>query len=460
MKKVTYFDVEYANSKNRSICQIGLICKDFDSGNEFYPPVDTLINPEDGFDSACMNVHGITESMVKDQPTFPEIWKDIEKYFTNSVIIGHNIAAADLDALTKTLRRYNIDIPELYYVCTLKIAKNLIPRFAIENYKLGTLCEYYGIQRKLAHNAYDDARVDEEVLHEIINEYNIELSVYVKRYEAKDCFEYEQYVSSPMIRKAISEFYGVVRGFSLDNKITPEERDYIAQWRDIYKSYSSQREIRKIVDSIDSILSDDVVTVSEVFDLQRVLKEYLDIVSTAPVTLATQILNGILEGIILDGEITVEESQSLRIWLYDNIYLSGHFPFDKVMCTLEKVLEDSVITSEESAVLTQTIRALLDPVESLKQEVHCVKDKHVCLSGTFAYGSGQKADVEEYVKEHGGYIDSSVKKSTDMLIIGARECAAYAHGTYGTKVKKAMEYNSKGCNIQIIKEEDFFAHVK
>ena len=46
-----------------------------------------------------------------------EISKDIEKYFTNAVVIGHNVASSDLDALVKNLRRYNLDIPEFYYIC-------------------------------------------------------------------------------------------------------------------------------------------------------------------------------------------------------------------------------------------------------------------------------------------------------------------------------------------------------
>ena len=65
-----------------------------------------------------------------------------------------------------------------------------------------------------------------------------------------------------------------------------------------------------------------------------------------------------------------------------------------------------------------------------------------------------KAEVEEYIVSHGGTIDKSVKKTTGILLIGDCECQAYSNGTYGTKVKKAMEYNSKGCNIQIIKEAD------
>ena len=45
-------------------------------------------------------------------------------------------------------------------------------------------------------------------------------------------------------------------------------------------------------------------------------------------------------------------------------------------------------------------------------------------------------------------------------MIGDCECQAYSNGTYGTKVKKAIEYNEKGANIQIIKEFDFFTNIK
>ena len=51
--------------------------------------------------------------------------------------------------------------------------------------------------------------------------------------------------------------------------------------------------------------------------------------------------------------------------------------------------------------------------------------------------------MEEYIIARGGIIDSGVKKTTDILMIGARECQAYSNGTYGIKVKKAMEYNMR-----------------
>ena len=115
-------------------------------------------------------------------------------------------------------------------------------------------------------------------------------------------------------------------------------------------------------------------------------------------------------------------------------------------------------TLSQSKEMTALICEMLNPVETLKSQVLSVEGKHVCLSGNFAYG--QKSDVEEYIVARGGTVDNGVRKTTDILMIGDCECQAYSNGTYGTKVKKAMEYNKKGCSIQIIKETDFFTTVK
>ena len=104
------------------------------------------------------------------------------------------------------------------------------------------------------------------------------------------------------------------------------------------------------------------------------------------------------------------------------------------------------------------INEMLNPVDCLKEEINSVDGKHVCLSGNFAYG--QKSDVEKFIISKGGSIDTSVKKTTDILMIGNCECQAYSNGAYGTKVKKAIEYNEKGCHIKIIKESDFFSSIK
>ena len=131
--------------------------------------------------------------------------------------------------------------------------------------------------------------------------------------------------------------------------------------------------------------------------------------------------------------------------MYDNIYLSNHYPFDKAIGLVDKVLEDGIVTKEESEYMTSIITDILNPVDALKEQINSVDGKYVCLSGNFTYGS--KSKVEEYITKRGGIIDKNVKKSTDILMIGNEECKEYSNGSYGTKVKKAIEYNEKGSNI-------------
>lgn len=435
------------------------MCENYSDGEPYYPEKNIYINPEDGFDDICVKIHGITKEKVKNEPTFPLIWKQIEKYFTNAIIIGHNVAGADLDALIKALKRYNLDIPEFYYICTLELAREYVPAYEVSDYSMSTLCKYFGVDIDSEHDAFDDACACADLFKAIIKKYSIDVKdIKVKKYNPCEVKEFSQFIASPVIRKAISEFYGVIRGFSIDNEISAKEFDYIKSWREEYSVYNNQKDIADIITVLDRIIEDGKITIEEIVELQSVIKAYLDIVSTSPITLATQILDGILRGITVDGEITESECKNLRQWLYDNIYLSDHFPFNKAMEILDKVLEDSIITKEESNYVSDMINEMLNPVDCLKEEINSVDGKHVCLSGNFSYG--QKSDVEKYIIAKGGIIDSTLKKTTEILMIGSCECQSYSNGSYGTKVRKAIEYNNKNCNIKIIKESDFFSSIK
>lgn len=458
MKKVTYFDVEYANSNNKSICQIGVMCEDYETGDPVYPELCIMINPEDGFDEYCVKIHGITANQVANEPNFAEVWGIIEKYFTNAIVVGHNVASSDLDALVKNLRRYNIDIPELYYICTLDLSRKYVNRYFVENYKIETLCNYFDIDFGEAHDAFDDACACADLLKILVSEFNINIENEVSKYDIRETEDFVSYIADPVLRKSISEFYGIVKGFSIDSIISDEEKEYIIKWKKDFSKYISHKEIKDIINSINNILIDNVVTNEEIIELQSTIQLYLDNVNTSAVTLSTQILNGIIKGIIADNEITEQEIKNLRQWLYDNIYLRGHYPFDQLLTTIENVLSDNTITKEELELINNLINSLLNPVEKMKSEINSIENQVVCLSGNFQYG--QKSDVEEYIVRRGGTVVSGVSKKINVLIIGNNECQAYSNGTYGTKVKRTMELNEKGCKIKILKESDFFEKVK
>lgn len=455
MDKITFFDVEYANSTNKSICQIGVVCVDYETGDPYYPERDIYINPEDGFSDLCVRIHGITEQKVKYSPTFPEVWKEIEKYFTGSVIIGHNVASADLDALTKTLIRYKIDIPEIYYICTLELSKAYVPRYAVPDYSLTSMCNYFDIDIDSEHNAFDDSCACSDLFQNLIDKYDIDIDAYVKKYIPKKTHDFEMYASSPLVRRQMSELYGIIRGVMLDGHVSQEEQSYISQWVEQNEQYAGHAEVAGIIHELKTISEDGIITIEEALSIQKSIRQYLDLVTTSPVTLATQILDGIMTGIIADGNISDDEAKHLRQWLYDNIYLSGHYPFNRLLSILEKTLEDGFISDDEAKQITDVIRNLLDPIEALKGDMMPLKGKHICLSGNFSYGP--KKEVEAYILAREGIVDQIVKMTTDILVIGNSECRSYAFGTYGTKVKKAMSFNDKGCNIEIMKESDFIS---
>ena len=78
MKKTVFFDVETNNGRNDRICQLAMIYEE--DGKEVFRKC-YLINPESPFSDMTISIHGITPEMVKDAPTFPEVWKEIHEYF-------------------------------------------------------------------------------------------------------------------------------------------------------------------------------------------------------------------------------------------------------------------------------------------------------------------------------------------------------------------------------------------
>lgn len=176
-------------------------------------------------------------------------------------------------------------------------------------------------------------------------------------------------------------------------------------------------------------------------------------------TLAIQELLGLIKGFLEDGKVTIEEVDSLRFWVEEHRDLSGHFPFDRAFNALDDVLEDGSITSEELNDLRFTFSEIIDPVKSKSchDVIPSIAEKHICLTGEFDYGA--KSMVEKLIYDAGGIIDKSVKKSTNILVVGAQGSDAWKTGNYGGKIQKAMELQSKGSNIIIVEEADFLKSI-
>ena len=149
--KIVAIDFETANEMISSACALGIaVIED----NKIVAAKHWLIKPPElRFNHFNSCLHGITTKDVEKKPEFYRIWPSIRKYLEGNVIIAHN-AGFDMAVLRSALRVYQIEIPELYYACTVRLSRKVWKGF--ENYRLNTVAENLEISFR-HHNAKEDA---------------------------------------------------------------------------------------------------------------------------------------------------------------------------------------------------------------------------------------------------------------------------------------------------------------
>lgn len=161
LKDFTAIDFETANRYPTSACSIGIVVvRDGTIAEEF----SHLIKPEPFyFYRKFIEIHGITPGMVQEAPSFYDLWGKMGRYFDTEALVAHN-AGFDMSVLKACLERSDIYIPLPQSFCTCRLARKLVK--GLPNYKLNTLCEYFGIELN-HHEALSDARGAAKIMMEL-----------------------------------------------------------------------------------------------------------------------------------------------------------------------------------------------------------------------------------------------------------------------------------------------------
>jgi len=150
-RKIVAIDFETANEMMSSACALGIAVIE---GNRITAVKHWLIKPPElRFNYFNSSLHSITSKDVEKKPEFYRIWPSIRKYLDGNIIIAHN-AGFDMAVLKSILRVYQIEIPELYYACTVRLSRKVWKGF--RNYRLNTVAENLAISF-MHHNAKEDA---------------------------------------------------------------------------------------------------------------------------------------------------------------------------------------------------------------------------------------------------------------------------------------------------------------
>ena len=144
-------DVETANADYSSICQLGVA--EFKNG-ELISTWETLINPEDYFDSINTSIHGISSDMVENSPTFPEIKDELQNMIGGKVLFHH--MPFDKVAINRTLLKYQLEIKNPIWIDSAKVVRRTWSEYSSSGYGLKSITKSLNIIFN-HHNALEDA---------------------------------------------------------------------------------------------------------------------------------------------------------------------------------------------------------------------------------------------------------------------------------------------------------------
>jgi DNA polymerase III epsilon subunit family exonuclease len=138
------------------VCEVALIS--FQGGarvNHF----SSLVNPGLPIPPEVSQIHGITDDMVRNSPSFGALAPRLIDAIEGSVIVAHN-AEFDLSFLKMEFAKAGLRLPELPVVDTLHIARGF---GAFSNNRLGTIAKELDIPAGNWHRALGDVEMTRKI---------------------------------------------------------------------------------------------------------------------------------------------------------------------------------------------------------------------------------------------------------------------------------------------------------
>jgi len=127
----------------------------------------TLVNPEVYIPRWVTRLTGIHPAMVEGAPRFRDISASVRRSLEGRVFVAHNVTF-DWRFVAEELRRASAVIPEGPRLCTVRLARRVLP--GLRRRGLDSLARYYDVEIRNRHRAGDDARATAHILLRMLDE--------------------------------------------------------------------------------------------------------------------------------------------------------------------------------------------------------------------------------------------------------------------------------------------------
>ena len=150
-----------------AITEIGAIAV---RGGEVLEEFSTFVNPQVALPDYIINLTGITDEMLTGAPMIDEVYPEFIEFIDRHKdvhLVAHN-APFDIGFLKAAACALSHNWPKYEVIDTVKLARRVIDKSEIANYKLGTLSQFFDTKALPNHRALDDVKTTVEVLHRLI----------------------------------------------------------------------------------------------------------------------------------------------------------------------------------------------------------------------------------------------------------------------------------------------------
>lgn len=291
-----------------------------------------------------------------------------------------------------------------------------------------------------------------------------------------DNMEYRVFTTPAELHKAINTLRGLVAGISSNEGVSSKEMDELVHWCSIHANLRNRHPFSELLPTIERSMKDGKIDAEEQQDILWLCNNFVDESKYYDITTSSiQFLNGLIHGVMADGQLNDGEITSLRLWLDSNDFLQGTYPFDEFYSMIHSIMQDKVITEDERSSLMAFMSCVIDFKDSAnlieadytelrkKYSVSgiCTLNPDIQFNGhTFCFTGESyrftRSEIKDEVERLGGTFRTAVSKKLDYLVVGNAGNPCWAYSCYGRKIEEAMELRKSGAHVQIVNETDFW----
>lgn len=272
------------------------------------------------------------------------------------------------------------------------------------------------------------------------------------------------------VTKSLMSLRGILKGLVVDYELNELELLFLQTWIRSQKSLPHEGDILELLGNVEVIVSEGVVTQIELDDLEAKIEDGIKNSNWVPQCVEDLIneLLGFVSGISADNIITIDEFKGLAEWLHNNPDSIACWPGNILYKTINDIVEDGVVDSEELRDLTQTCKMIAGqqfletgaadgaPSEFCAQPIDSLPSNVETVSFTGKFLSGSRATLEKQAETLGiRPIKKDIPQYLDLLVIGSLASRDWRFSSHGRKIEKALINQYKGFGTLIITEENW-----